>query len=228
MEAQSDQLKIFQDESKKSKNLKLVDSQKFKGRKSYYQIMDPDNLSAVGLPYLEDFRRGIKNFAFCSTNYKASQQRTIVALASYFEHLFDLKILIVSDSLLKGMFKDFIRAGKNVRINLNHPDLNAEIVQFYHHFDFFDIGLERSYTKEVMQNVLSQYDLIFWDTPMLSQHHETHTILKKIAHNFESVSIVVPPSASRGNGIEELKKHFESFGINIAGVLLKNMTGLED
>src|SRR4051812_7470874 len=82
----------------KQKHLRLIETKKNKPTDFFYRVSNPGELAKIGQSYLEDFKTGIKSFAISSTNYKASQQRTVLALASYFDHLYDMKILIISDS----------------------------------------------------------------------------------------------------------------------------------
>lgn len=215
-------LNEISEEKKELPSLRFLD--KNKAQKSFYHIVHPDKVALLGASYLEDFRKGTKSFAICSTNYKTSQQRTILALASYFEQLFDVNILIVSDTLMKGAFKPFAEAGKPEKITFSQSGLEANYISFYHHFDFISLDEVTGNDHHLkMMEIAQCYDLIFWDTPLLGQHHEAQKILFKIAQFVQSYSLIVPPAASGQAKLGELKKHFDGFGINVNGVLFKEV-----
>lgn len=211
-----------QEELQGRQPLRLLEKNKIQN--SFYRIIHPDKLAVIGASYLEDFRKGTKSFAICSTNYKTSQQRTILALASYFEQLFDVKILIVSDTLMKGAFKQLVAAGKKEKKYFLRPELEADIIKFYHHFDFMEIDeITCEHHVWKLQELVQEYDLILWDTPLLGQHHEAQRTLQKIAGFIQSYSMIVPPSSSQKSQSDELKRHFDGFGININGVLFREV-----
>jgi hypothetical protein len=212
----------FQEEQKERQPLRLVEKTKIQN--SFYRIIHPDKLAVIGGSYLEDFRKGTKSFAICSTNYKTSQQRTILALASYFEQLFDVKILIVSDTLMKGAFRPLVEAGKKEKKYFLRPELAANIIRFYHHFDFMEMNeIIREHHVWKLQELVQEYDLVLWDTPLLGQHHDAQGTLQKIAGFIQSYSMIVPPNSSHRSQSEELKRHFDGFGININGVLFREV-----
>lgn len=203
-----------------SPKLKLLDQKSNSEKKSHYRIANADQLAVVGKGFLEEFRTGKKSFAFSSTNYKASQQRTVLGLASYFDHLFDLKILIISDSLYLGVFKELVE--KSFPIDL--PQGPGK--RFHHHFDFLELKLlHQSNDSHKEAELLGLYDLVLWDLPVLSTKKAANEALTLSAANFESLSLIVSPSASKFSDRKGLEKHFKDFGIDVSGILFKEGSG---
>ncbi len=201
------------------RHLKIVSGEKTNIIPAQYRLENVQVLHQMGAPFVEDFKRGLKSFAISSTNYKSSQQRIVLALASYFDHLFNIKIVIMSDSLHKGTFMELIRASKP----LEWGKSSVELFRFHHHFDFVDLKRLVKQGQSVIEEFISDYDLVIWDTPVLGVQKEASEIFSRIGSCIESVSIVVAPSAVKTENLTELKKHFEGYGINVSGVQFKEV-----
>lgn len=207
---------------KAKRHLRLVKEKDLPGENARYRIANPDQLAVVGAIYLEDFRKGVRSFAVASTNYKSSQQRTVLALASFFDHRFEARILIISDSLHRGVFKELVDASYSVADLLPNHGLK----RFHHHFDFLDLTtVMRTDFGPSMEVILNEYDIILWDTPLLSDEHQAAQTFTQIAGYFHSLSLVVSPAASNSRDPQELKEHFEGFGINVTGVQFRTLAG---
>lgn len=206
----------------RKRHLQIVESGKKTRPESYYRIASGDQLMKMCRPFLEDFKAGTKSFAISSTNYKTSQQRTVLGLASYFDHLFEARILIISDSLKKGIFRDLVNVSEINSLHTSAGPCGAIIQRFYHHFDFLDLrAAVELETRGLLEAVLEEYDLILWDPPTLSMHLESAEVFPKISRHFGSLSLVVSNSATKNEDYENLKKHFDGYGISIAGAGLQ-------
>lgn len=210
------------------RHLRIVDEKKNKPTDFFYRVSNPGQLAKIGQSYLEDFKNGVKNFAITSTNYKASQQRTVLALASYFDHLFDMKILIISDSLNKGVFEEVMSVKKTEFKSVSGSDNKIEVNHFYHHFDLVDLNKLLSLTagdkptfefEVAMNSLLDEYDIVFWDTPIINTHKNNSKVYSHSISYFESLTIIVSPAVSRASDVNEIKEHFTSMGVNVKGVL---------
>lgn len=220
---------------RKQQHLKLVEGKKESPSDYFYQVSNPSELAKIGESFLNDFQTGIKSFAISSTNYKASQQRTCLALASYFDHLFDMKILIISDSLNKGIFTDIMGVKTVEAKNIPFTDKSIEINHFYHHFDLIDLSkilklsqIERpNFDFEVaVQNLLKNYDIVFWDTPIINTYKNNNTY-NLITGYFESLTIIVSQEVSNSKDINELHNYFSSLGVNVKGVLFDKIEAIK-
>lgn len=214
------------------KHIRLVDQGKNGENKFFYRIENPGQLAQIGRSYLEDYKKGIKNFAFSSTNYKQSQQRTILGVASYFDHLFDMKILIVTDQLRRGVLDELIRESDVVMAPSVPGTSPIQICRFYHHFDLVDIEKIISDFMQAktdvkftnyFQSFLNDYDLILWDTPIIdSQRKNSHVFLHSIPF-IDSITFIVSPTVSRSKDLKTLEKYFGGYGINIKGIIFESV-----
>ena len=202
----------------RKRHLDIVESGKKIAQSSHYRIANADQLMRLGRPFLDEFKAGTKSFAVSSTNYKTSQQRTVLGLASYFDHLLEARILIVTDSLQRGVFKDLIEVSEINSLHTASGPCGAVIHRFHHHFDFLDLGsaVELEGRGE-LEAVLEDYDVILWDPPALSIHRHASAVYPKISRHFGSLSLVVATSASKKEDYENLIRHLDGFGISIAG-----------
>lgn len=222
--------KVFEDSELKRRlrNIQLVEAKKNKPSDFFYRVSDLNQLAKVGHSYLEDFKSGIKSFAITSTNYKASQQRTVLALASYFDHLFDMKILIITDSPYKGVFEEIMSVRTLESKKIPGTEKRVDVNHFYHHFDLIDLNQILALTDSdkpnfnfelSMDHILKSYDIVFWDTPIINTHRNNGRLHAHTMNYYESLTIIVSPAVSKASDINDIKKHFSSFGVNIKGVL---------
>jgi hypothetical protein len=222
--------------SQKPRHLKLLSEKKGRPTEFFYKVSNPGQLAKIGQSYLEDFKNGIKSFAISSTNYKSSQQRTVLALASYFDHLFDMKILIISDSLQKGVFEEVMGVRKLENVPVEGTNHSIEVNHFYHHFDLVDLNLllklspshKPNYDFETAVNqLMKSYDLILWDTPIINTQKNNSVVYSHTIHYFESLTIVVAPAVTKASDVNAIKEHFSNLGVNVKGVLFDSPESYE-
>ncbi len=211
----------------RQRHLRIIDGKKNRPTDFFYRITNPGQLAKVGASYLEDFKNGIKSFAITSTNYKSAQQRTVLALASYFDHLFDMKILIISDGLGQGVFEEIMEE-RTVKPLQLAKGKNLPVNQFHHHFDLVDLGDLLRLTNEetpsydfelAMEQLLAQYDLVLWDPPIIDTAKNHSKLYNHIMGHFESLTIIVSPSISKAKDLNEIRSYFTGMGVNVKGVL---------
>ncbi len=184
---------------------------------SFYRIENPHDMVAIGATCLEDFNRGAQHFVFASTNYKSTQQRAVLAVASYFDHLFRIRTLIVSDNLDRGPFKTLVDASAKHERAGSRPAHN----RFYHHFDF--ISLPELTGDEASQSFFEDYDLVLWDPPCLNNSAEVSKCMGRFANYFDSITIIVANAAAKSSDQRELRRHFDGFGINVSGIRFREV-----
>ncbi len=202
--------------------------------KYFYSINNQHELTQIGTSYLEDYKQGAKSFAITSTGYKSSQQRTILALASFFDHVGNMKIGIVSNQLLNGAFHELVESSNRAKLMLPMtPSKTLSVRRFYHHFDFIHFdeitklapdGVPNFEFEHAISEFARHYDIIFWDIPELESFKANHKLYYPIALYFDSLSIIVSQSLSKAKEVDELQKFFLDYGVNIKGLLLDYTT----
>lgn len=224
--------KEFNQIQQREKHLKLVEGKKKTPTDYFYQVSNPGELTRIGQSFLADFKSGVKSFAISSTDYKSAQQRTVLALACYFDHLFDLKILIISDSLHKGIFTDVMVEKTTENYKIPNTSKTIELNHFHHHFDLVELAdllhinksAKPSFEFEnAVQNLIKEYDVVFWDTPTINTYKQNPTSYNQTLTYFESLTIIVAQNVTYSKDINELKDYFSSFGVNIKGVLFDTL-----
>ncbi len=212
----------------KQRHLRIIDEKKTKPADFFYRISNPGQMARIGQTYLEDFKNGIKSFVITSTDYKSSQQRTVLALASYFDHLYDMKILIISDTLENGVFQELMQAKKVEKFKAEGVNQTIDVNRFYHHFSLVDLNQllsinkdnKNSYDFEVMvETLLGEYDIVFWDTPIINTARNISRVYNQTMSYFDSLTIIVSPNVSRAGDLNGIKQYFSNMGVNIKGVL---------
>lgn len=216
------------------RHIRLVDEKKKDGNNFFYRVENPGQLAQVGRSYLDDYKTGIKNFAFSSINYKSSQQRTVLGIASYFDHLFEMRILIISDMLHKGVFEEIIQECSVEHVGNHDERFKIKVNRFYHHFDLVDVNKvisdfanenARGKFSKIFASFLDSYDLILWDTPVIESNRDNANIFLHSAPFIESITFIVSPTVSRTRDLKILEKYFINYGINIKGIIFESFEG---
>ncbi|MCP4912850.1 MAG: hypothetical protein GY909_07005 [Oligoflexia bacterium] len=233
--------RIESKETKKVVNLSMKsdestessDSQKKRGKKKtnkfFYKVSNHQELFRIGKSFYSDYLAGVKSFAITSTGYQTSQQKSILGLASFFDHKEDMRIGIISDNLFTGAFKDILKLTKKNSYNYFGADTPLLIHSFYNHFEFIDMnGIleicnneEIDEYDEVLDHISELYDVIFWDVPELHKIQIDSEKYFPVIMKFESISIIVSQSLSKKADIDEIKRFFLGYGINLKGLLLE-------
>jgi hypothetical protein len=209
---------------------------KKKSNRFFYKVSNHHELFKIGRSFYTDYQAGVKSFAITSTGYQTSQQKTILGLASFFDHKEDLKIGIISDNLNQGAFKDIVSISKNVKYDYWGADRPVTIKSFYNHFEFINLDELLKLARdndlgeydEVFDHIVDLYDIVFWDVPELHKFQMDSEGYFPVIMKFESISIIVAQSLTKKSDIEDIKKFFLGYGINLKGLLLDDKKSQEE
>ncbi len=210
----------------------LHKKKKKRANRFFYKVSNHHELFKIGRSFFNDYSLGVKSFAISSTGYQTSQQKTILGLASFFDHKEDLKIGIISDNLTHGAFKDIVSISKKVNYDFWGEEKGVSIYSFYNHFEFInldellDLANDKKVNEydEVFDRIVDLYDVVFWDVPELHKIQVNSEKYFPVIMKYESISIIVAQSLSKKDDIEEIKKFFLGYGINLKGLLLEERT----
>lgn len=211
---------------------KVKQQKKKRGNRFFYKVSNHHELFKIGRSFYSDYRVGVKSFAITSTGYQTSQQKTILGLASFFDHKEELKICIISDNLVQGAFKDIVSISKKVHYDFWGKEKSILIHSFYNHFEFIDLNklmdlaADKSLGEfdEIYDHIMDMYDVVFWDVPELHKIQINSEKYFPVIMKYESISIIVAQSISKKDDIEEIKRFFLGYGINLKGLLLEERT----
>lgn len=220
--------KIIDLKFKKQQQEGIKEKSSKKTNKFFYKVSNHHELFKIGRSFYNDYLAGVKSFAISSTGYQTSQQKSILGLASFFDHKEDLRIGIVTDNLKHGAFKDIVKLCKKVDCDLFGDEFTFEIRSFYNHFEFLDMEQLLAICNsdrieeydEVFDQVIDMYDVVFWDVPELYKIQIEPEKYFPVIMKFESISIIVAQSLSKKADIEEIKRFFLGYGINLKGLLI--------
>lgn len=194
----------------------------------FYKISNHEELFRIGRGLLAEVDKGIKSFAFTSTGYKNSQQRTILGLCCFFDQNANYKIAIVSDHMEHGVFGELVNLSSLNTYSIGNGEDTVKYKSFYHHFDFIEYSEfikfyeNHLYTKNFdseMSKILGNYDLVLWDVPEMEKMKQHPHFHYRLAHFYQSMTIIVSQSSSSGKQIDFVKNFFSNYNINLNGVL---------
>jgi hypothetical protein len=202
----------------------------------FYKIVNHEELFRIGKGLLLEVEKGIKNFAFTSTGYKNSQQKTILGLCCFFDQNANYKIAIISDHLSQSVFTDLVESSNPNNFLVGNGGDIVRYKSFYHHFDFIDYSelvkfyenhlYSKSFDSEV-KNILDKYDIVLWDIPEMEKMKENPHFHYRISHFYESMTVIVSQNTSSGKQVAFIKNFFRNYNINLNGVLF-DTSGLKD
>ena len=175
----------------------------------------------------------MKNFAFSSHGLVEAQQKTILGIASFFNYHEDVRTLIVSSDLRKGLFSNLINQEKIIPVLISQEEEHPMYCYGHNdHFDFLDfnelIKINKKLRNEILyeeliRKILEQYDMVLWDTPNIERINQENEIFFPVSMKFESITLIVKESESQFNQILEIKSFFQKYGLKIKGVLFDQL-----
>ncbi len=207
--------------------LSLKKSSKKRRARHFYKVENHQELFKIGASFLSDYQSGIKSFAISSTGYHTSQQKTIMGLASFFDHQQDLKIAIVTEGLENGYFSDVINFDYAHEVDIGN-EMTFNVLTFHDHFDFLSLEellLNEKTAEEdedLIENIdifLDSYDLIFWDVPEIHRIQTSLTIYFPMLERFECLSLIVAQSRTKKEEIDHIVNFFRDYGVTLKGFL---------
>jgi hypothetical protein len=216
-------------------SLKLVGDpsrKKKKSNKYFYKVANHHELFKIGRSFHTDYVNGVSSFAIASTGYQTSQQKTILGLASFFDHKEDLRIGIISDNLYDCVFKNIVKTSDTFEYEYDDSGVKIEIHNFHDHFEFIDFNKLIRITnrkkvdsvEDFIEQIVDQYDIVFWDVPELFKIENDSEAYFPYIMKYESISIIVTQKLSKKTDIDEIKQFFIGYGINLKGLLFDEHT----
>lgn len=194
--------------------------------KYFYKVKDHQELYKVGTSYYDDFKNGLKSFAFSSPDLGRSQDKAVLALASFFEHNEDVKIGIVSVDIENDFLEATIKESDKKTASIG----NVVVDYFDHHdkihlIDFSCIkknvgpvaGINE--VEQVISFIVDNYDLIFWSLPSLNTMEQERPFYFPLTRFFDNVSLVIQKGKTKTKELEKLISFYQKYGIKLKGVL---------
>lgn len=202
----------------------------------FYKISNHEELFRIGKGLMLEIDKGVRNFAFTSTGYKNSQQKTILGLCCFFDQNANYKMAVISDHLSHGVFNDLVDSSTPNSYSVGTEGDMLKYKSFHHHFDFIDYSelkkfyeshlYSKSFDAEITQ-VLKKYDIVLWDTPEMEKMKQNPHFHYRVSHFYESMTVIVSQSFSSGKQVEIIKNFFSNYNINLNGVLF-DTSGLKE
>lgn len=197
--------------------------------KYFYKVKNHQELYRLGKSFFQSYKMGVQSFAIGSTGFVAAQQRTILGIASYFDHELEMKIGIISNNFKNGCFSEMYKESDLYEFVVQNVSSPLYVKQFHDHFDlitFKDIlsfASSQGPTEEyetVLSFIKGHYDVIFWDLPELHHIKDNPNLFFSIITLFDCLSLVVPENNASVKEVDEIRTFFASYGIGIKGLVV--------
>lgn len=198
----------------------------------YYRAVDHVELFKTGASYLEDFKNGIKSFAFSGLGLDQSKQKSIFGICSFFNYHTQVRTLIVAKDFKKSFFSFYIT---DLKVKEKAIYKDGQSYRYYQGdgFDILDFQeLKRVYTQvahydyeEFLRELTNRYDLVLWDLPEMDILDSNKEVYFPIIRMLDNVSLIVKGKQTNIFEIRDLADYYSKYQVDIKGVLFD--TGLK-
>lgn len=195
-----------------------VEGDRIGGRQYHYRMLRGEGLMSELAPFVEDFRRGCRRFAITSTDYKTAQQRVALALACLLDQLYVVRTAILSEDFSQGPFAELWQAARPIEAGVG-----LQGRRFHDHFDLLDASLAVSGLEGATRVLEEEYDLVIWDAPVLGLAGTRRETCRRICSQAEALYVVVSRGIALQGAEQDLRKHFEDFGVNVTGLVFRRV-----
>lgn len=192
----------------------------------YYKAVDHVELFKTGTSYLEDFKNGVRSFAFSSLGLSESRQKSIFGICSFFNYHTEVKTLIVAEDFKKSFFSFYVKDLKPKSKPIYKDGATYQIFSGpgFDVLDFYEI--KRIYSKvphydyeEFLRELTNLYDLVLWDLPELEILDANKEIYFPVIRMLDNVSLIVKGKETNIYQIRELADYYSKYQVDIKGVL---------
>jgi hypothetical protein len=195
----------------------------------YYKAVDHVELFKTGTSYLEDFKNGVRSFAFSSLGVTDARQKSIFGICSFFNYHTEVKTLIVAEDFKKSFFSFYV---KDLKPKIKPIYKDGETYQIYSGpgFDVLDFyEVKKVYSKvphydyeEFLRELTNKYDLVLWDLPEMEILDANKEIYFPVIRMLDNVSLIVRSKETNLFQIRSLADYYSKYQVDIKGILFDN------
>ncbi len=158
-----------------------------------------------------NFQQGEKSIAFSSTNYRSSQEKSILLAIDYFNQKYPtLRLCVVSFQIESGLFKELLFNGGEAK--------SYETYRVNRQLDFVDWA---KVLKKDPLDIVDEYDMVLWDLPDLEFIQREYDRLHTYFEHMDALYIVSLKHKKFDD--EHFKRTISDFyrdhGLNIRSIL---------
>lgn len=192
----------------------------------YYRAVDHVELFKTGASYLEDFKNGIRSFAFSGLGLDQSKQKSIFGICSFFNYHTQVRTLIVAKDFKKSFFSFYIT---DLKVKEKAIYKDGQSYRYYQGdgFDILDFQeLRRVYTQvahydyeEFLRELTNRYDLVLWDLPEMDILDSNKEVYFPVIRMLDNVSLIVKGKQTNVFEVRDLADYYSKYQVDIKGVL---------
>lgn len=192
----------------------------------YYKAVDHVELFKTGTSYLEDFKNGVRSFAFSSLGVSEAKQKSIFGICSFFNYHTEVRTLIVAEDFKKSFFSFYV---KDLKLKEKPIYQDGATYRVYEGpgFDVLDfLEVKRVYSKvphydyeEFLRELTNLYDLVLWDLPEMEVLDANKEVYFPVIRMLDNVSIIVRGKQTNINQVRSLSDYYSKYQVDIKGVL---------
>jgi hypothetical protein len=213
----------------------LIRKKTKRGSDYFYRATNHLDLYNIGKSYLDDYKKGIKNFAFCTDEAKDAKEKTVLGLTSFFNYHQDLTITIltshVGDTFYSQIVKDLkpqkkVIEGEEVSF-IVYESSEFNLIEFDELKNMND-KFRTYHLEDLIQEVVNRSDLVLWDLPTVEELSKDKKVFFPISRYMENISLVIKSGDTRYEKVNKMINHFNKYGIRIKGVLFDHLIKKKD
>lgn len=192
----------------------------------YYKAVDHVELFKTGTSYLEDFKNGVRSFAFSSLGVTDAKQKSIFGICSFFNYHTEVKTLIVAEDFRKSFFSFYVKDLKPKEKPIYKDGATYRIYEGpgFDVLDFYEV--KKIYSKvphydyeEFLRELTNLYDLVLWDLPDMEVLDANKEVYFPVIRMLDNVSLIVKGKKTSVVQIRSLAEYYSKYQVDIKGVL---------
>ena len=213
----------------------LIRKRTKRGSDYFYRATNHLELYNIGKSYLEDYKKGIKNFAFCTDEAKDAKEKTVLGLTSFFNYHEDITVTILTSNVADSYYSQIVHDLKPQKKIIEGEEVAFMVYESseFNLIEFDELKLMgdkfRTYhLEDLIQEVVNRSDLIFWDLPTVEQLSKDKKVYFPISRYMENVSLIIKSGDSRYEKLHKMIDHFKKYGVRVKGVLFDHLVKTKD
>lgn len=193
----------------------------------FYQAKNHLELFKLGSSYHDDYKNGLKSFAFNSVGLDEERQQTVFGLSAFFGHQVKIEATIIAYDLENTFYlKKLGDLTRNKQYVFDeglayeyYSTTGLKIISFRELVRLAQ-NFRRHGIEEFLQDLVEKSDLVLWDLPNMDVMDKHKEIYFPVTRMIDYVTFVVRKDDSRISDINRMIDYYNKYNVRIKGIVM--------